>query len=236
MESRSSVFNQRGPGCRFVYRGCWNYYEMPVGMQETNFARSSSHILPTVLGPRQMTTYQRVMKYGTSAAIKDGPAPVGAFVLGWSAFVLRWHVVWIMLMAPAFPLPSIVRVSFITFWLFDRLLSVVSVSALISVSCNYSLSGRFHALETNVLNFLKKKSNEEKYFISILMFNLLLFYGAQHYIFKWNTHIFPQCTGSVLKAKSKLLITSTVSKDLLFWLLFIMYAMHRDFNKSFATI
>lgn len=59
---------------------------MPVGMQETNFARSSSHILPTVLGPRQMTTYQRVMKYGTSAAIKDGPAPVGAFVLGWSAF------------------------------------------------------------------------------------------------------------------------------------------------------
>jgi len=58
---------------------------MPVGMQETNFSRSSSH-LPTVFGPGQMTTYQRVMKYGASAAIKDSPAPVGAFVLGRSAF------------------------------------------------------------------------------------------------------------------------------------------------------
>lgn len=155
MESRSSVFNQRGPGCRFVYRGCWNYYEMPVGMQEINFARSSSHILPTVLGPRQMTTYQRVMKYGTSAAIKDGPSwrlcpwLVSLLSCAGMSYELCW---W----PPAFPLPSIVRVSFITFWLFDRLLSVVSVSALISVSCNYSLSGRFHALETNVLNFLKK--------------------------------------------------------------------------------
>jgi len=52
-----------------------------------------------------------------------------------------------MLMAPRHPNPTGMRVSFITFWLFDRLLSVVSASALISVSCNYSFSGRVYAVK-----------------------------------------------------------------------------------------
>lgn len=80
-----------------------------------------------------------------------------------------------------------VSVSFITFWLFDRLLSVVAVSALISVSCYYS----------DIVVVV----------VAILSFSFPLCLSLS---------LSSSCPSSslssvALKAKSKLLITSTVS-------------------------
>lgn len=126
---------------------------MPVGMQETQPTQLPCHFpIPGLPGSRTNDHLSACSEIWCICCHKRRPspqlAPLSLLVAG-QPFVGPWHVVWIMVMVLRLPHPVAVWVSFITFWLFDRLLSVVSVSALISVSCNYSLSGKVATLEEN---------------------------------------------------------------------------------------
>lgn len=90
---------------KLLWNACWHAGSRPDTRCPLPDAPLPFHsvVLPQLGG--QMTTYQRVMKYGTcvrhiwKTSLLTSVAVVGVFVLLWKPFVVLWHVIWIMLMA-----------------------------------------------------------------------------------------------------------------------------------------